>query len=462
MGLKRVWLIDDDQAVNEMMCDFLKKNKYETESFENADQAFAKLQTLEKDDIDEIDAIVTDLNMPGMDGMEFVERMKKFAPDIPIIMVTAFATIDSAIEATKKGAFCYISKPFKLTEFDVSISKAVQLRNLKRENTQLKTQLKDGWKFGKLIGKSRPMLEVFGQIKQLAKARATVLVTGESGTGKELVARAIHDNGKRADKPFVAINCTAIPDTLLESELFGHIKGSFTGANENKIGLFEEADGGTLFLDEIGDLDMNLQAKILRALQEKKIKPVGSSKEKSVDVRVIAATHKDLKKAIKDGLFREDLYYRLGVLPIHLPPLRQRKEDIPLLAQFFLNKYASLNESKAKSFSSEALEKLMNYRWDGNVRELENVIERMVVLTDAESITADRLPSLEKTTPGDLFSDNVSDWPTLEEFSNRYIRFILDKTGGKKEKASQILGINRRTIYRKEKEFSDQNESSFV
>ena len=456
---RNIWIIDDDPAINQMLKDFLADLQYSTKVFSSADQAFEFIRDDENISIDEIDAIVTDLNMPGMDGLEFIERMKKFAPDIPIIMITAFATIDSAIEATKKGAFCYLAKPFKLKEFEVSLEKAIQLRDLKLENARLLNNVKDHWRFDQIIGKSRSMMEVFDQIQKIAPSQATVLITGESGTGKELVARAIHNRGKRKQKPFIPINCTAIPDTLLESELFGHAKGAFTGAIDNKVGLFEEADGGTIFLDEIGDLDMGLQAKILRTLQEKTIKPVGSNKEKKVDVRIVVATHKDLKLAIKEGRFREDLYYRLSVLPIHLPPLRQRKDDIPLLATHFLKKYAKLNESQTEKFSGEALKALTEFRWDGNVRELENIIERMVIMCEGKIITEDFLPKLDKTNPGELFSDSVSDWPTLEEFNNRYIRLVLKKTGGKKEKAAQILGINRRTIYRKEKElFGESGE----
>ncbi len=450
MQSRKIIVIDDDVAMREMVEDYLQSKKLNFESFSLASEAFKKIQT---EDLSTIDLIITDQNMPEMDGIEFTQRMQKFAPEIPVLIMTAFASIDSAIEATRLGAFAYLSKPFKLTELEVSIQKAKNLRDLKRENTQLKTSVKNQWRYGRMIGKSQPMREVFDLIDRVALAHSTVLITGDSGTGKELVARAIHEKSSRKDKAFIAINCTAIPENLLESELFGHMKGSFTGALFDKKGLFEEAQGGTLFLDEIGDLDINLQAKLLRVLQEKTIKPVGANREKNIDVRVITATHKNLFKATKENLFREDLYYRLSVLPIQLPALSQRREDIPLLAQFFLEKYATLNNSKVRAFSNQALEELMGYPWNGNVRELENVIERLCVLTNGEMIQTTQLSSQQDQLGSDDFFQNAtSRWPTLEELNNRYIDLVLTKTGGRKEKAAQILGINRRTLYRREKD----------
>ena len=449
---KKILVIDDDASMKEMVEEFLNSRGYDCISFDLADQAFSSIQEM---NLEDVDAIVTDQNMPGMNGVEFVQRMKKRAPEIPVIIMTAYASIDSAIEATRLGAFSYISKPFKLTEFEVTLQKAIQLRSLKKENQDLKQSVKSGWRFGKLIGKSRLMREVFELIDRVSGANSTVLVTGESGTGKELVARAIHDRGNRSAKPFIAINCTAIPDNLLESELFGHVKGSFTGAIGDKIGLFEEANGGTLFLDEIGDLDLNLQAKLLRVLQERKIKPVGANKEKPIDVRVIAATHKDLNKSISEELFREDLYYRLSVLPLHLPSLRQRKEDIPLLVQHFLEKYSSVNNTEKKTLSENALEELVSYNWNGNVRELENMVERLTVLNKGNLIETTGLNIQSAHETEDFFAQATEDWPTLEQLNNRYIDLVLIKTGGRKEKAAQILGINRRTLYRREKETKD-------
>ncbi len=450
MSNPKIIVIDDDIAMREMVEDFLQSKKYNCQSFSLASEAFKSLQ---EDNLEDVQAIVTDQNMPEMDGVEFVQRMQKLAPDIPVIIMTAYASIDSAIEATRLGAFAYLSKPFKLTEFEVSLQKAIHLRELKKENDSLKQSVKSGWKFGSIIGKSRLMTEVFATIERVAPAQSTVLITGDSGTGKELVARAIHDRSRRSDKPFIAINCTAIPENLLESELFGHMKGSFTGAIADTKGLFEEADGGTLFLDEIGDLDMALQAKLLRVLQEKMIKPVGANREKKVDVRVITATHKNLQKAIEDDLFREDLYYRLSVLPIQLPPLRQRKEDIPLLANFFLEKYSRLNNATAKAFSPQAMQELINHQWNGNVRELENIVERLCVMSGDEIIESTHIESSHgKANSEDFFLSSTQDWPTIEELNRRYMDLVLEKTGGRKEKAAQILGINRRTLYRREKD----------
>lgn len=457
--MSKILVIDDDSAMREMVEDFLKTKKYNCESFTTASQAFESLQSR---DLGEIDVIISDQNMPGMDGVEFVQRMQKLEAQIPVIIMTAYATIDNAVEATRLGAFSYISKPFKLNEFEVTLQKALHLRDLKRENENLKQSVKSGWRYGEIIGKSRVMLEVFHTIDRVAPALSTVLITGDSGTGKELVARAIHQRSPRKDKAFIAINCTAIPENLLESELFGHMKGSFTGAFGDKKGLFEEAEGGTLFLDEIGDLDMALQAKLLRALQEKKIKPVGANREKEINVRVITATHKDLQKAISDENFREDLYYRLSVLPIHLPPLRQRREDIPLLAEFFLNKYSKINSSKSKSFSRKAMQELLDHAWNGNVRELENVVERLTVMSQDLVIESSLIEPKQKAGDmDDFFLHSTQDWPTIEQLTNRYMDLVLKKTGGRKEKAAQILGINRRTLYRHEKEnenLSTENE----
>lgn len=450
-----VVLVDDDNEMREMVHDFLESEGYAVESFPLATEAYDTLSrsATKFGEISNIDLVITDINMPQMDGLEMLARMKKLAADIPVILITAFSSIESAIEATKIGAYDYIVKPFKLTEVEVIISRAVSLRNLKRENVLLKKQIRTKWSYSNIIGKSKSMREVFDLIDRVAKATANVLITGESGTGKELVARAIHEQGKRVNKPYVAVNCTSIPENLLESELFGHVKGSFTGAIANKKGLFEEANGGTIFLDEIGDLDLSLQAKILRAIQERKIKAVGDTKDKDIDVRIITATHKDLKKAITEGCFREDLYYRLSVIPIMLPALRERKDDIPLLANFFLQKYAALNDSTVKGFTNEALQKLISVRWNGNVRELENVIERMVVLSSKEMIDVEDLPEFEAQNVDSFFVQAVSDWPTIHQLEKRYIKLVLEKTGNRKEKASQILGINRRTLYRKEHEY---------
>lgn len=449
-----VYIIDDDAGMASMLKDFLTGLQFEVRAFVSAQEAFTQLN-------EDVQLVITDLRMPGMDGMSFIDQAKRRFPGLPIILITAFGSLENAIEATKKGAFHFITKPLKLTELQVYIEKALHLRHLQKQNQFLRKEWRTQHSFAGIIGKSAPMQAIFDLIQRVAPTSANVLIQGDSGTGKEMVARAIHQLGPRKDKPFVAINCTAIPDNLLESELFGHAKGSFTGAIQRKKGLFEEADGGIIFLDEIGDMDLSLQSKILRVLQEKRIRAVGDNQDKAVDVRIIAATHKDLKAAIRDGRFREDLYYRLSVIPILIPPLRHRTDDIGLLAYYFLDKANAHNGKSINGFTSDAMQTLMSLPWEGNVRELENVIERAVVLCQSNMIDRTDLPRPESLSPDAFLSQVNEELPTLEDMEKRYIRFILDKTGGKKEKAAHILGINRRTLYRKEREYGwvEENES---
>ncbi len=450
----RIVVVDDDAEMRSLLQDSLESDGYGVSAFSSAPAALEALGSggaLAADcEAGDIDLIISDIKMPQMDGIEFTRRVKSERPEIPVILITAFGSIETALEAMRKGAFHYIVKPFKLAEISVSVQKGIEHRSLTRDNTALKRELKKTWGQGDIIGKSAAMRQVFDLVERVAPAAANVLITGESGTGKEMVARAIHGRGPRAGRPFVAINCTAIPETLLESELFGHAKGSFTGAYQRKRGLFEEAEGGTLFLDEIGDMNFALQAKLLRVIQERKIRAVGENTDRSIDVRIIAATHKDLKKAIQDGIFREDLYYRLSVIPIVIPPLRHRADDIPLLADFFLRKAAAANGSRVGGFTRRAMTRLLSGRWEGNVRELENVVERAVVLAQGQWVDEADLPDPGSQTPEEFYAQATRDFPTLEELEKRYIRLVLEKTGGKKEQASQILGINRRTLYRKE------------
>lgn len=451
----KILVVDDDQEMKSMMQDFLQGQGYEVQAFSLGTDAFEMVKsTLDaQGDWPELDLVVSDIQMPEMDGLELTQRLHRMLPDLPVILVTAFGSIDSAIEATRQGAHDYLVKPFQLKELGIRVEKAVQLRQLKKENTILRREVKKNWTYAQMIGKSRAMKNVFDMIDRVSSATANVLIQGESGTGKELVARAIHEQGVRKRGPFVAINCTAIPDALLESELFGHAKGAFTGAIAKKKGLFEEAHGGTLFLDEIGDLDLALQAKLLRVIQEKRIKPVGDNEYKDIDVRIISATHKDLQKAVKEELFREDLFYRLSVIPLVIPPLRHRREDIPLLANFFMEKFSASNISPVRGFTKAAVNKMMLAPWDGNVRELENMIERVVVLTNKELVDAEDLPLQGEADSEDFFASTNADLPTLEQLEKRYMKHVLDRVGGKKEKAAQILGINRRTLYRKEREY---------
>lgn len=453
-----VVIVDDDQEMRSLLQDFLTNEGYQVTPFSLASDALAALEPGKP--LTDVDAVVSDIRMPGIDGLDFTSKMHQVLPDIPVILITAFGSIETAIDAMRRGAFHYVVKPFKLAEMGVHIDRAVEHRKLQRENSVLRQEIKRSWAVGNVIGKSAGMRAVFDLIARVSQATANVLITGESGTGKEMIARAIHESGPRANKPFVAINCTAIPETLLESELFGHAKGSFTGAIQRKRGLFEEANGGTLFLDEIGDMNVSLQSKLLRVIQEKKVRPVGDNVVRDIDVRIIAATHKDLKAAIKEARFREDLYYRLSVIPIVVPPLRNRKDDIPLLADYFLRKYAAMNGSRVTGFTKRAMNKLVNLKWEGNVRELENVIERAVVLASSALIDESDIPSPETASPEQFFASSTMDFPTVDQLERRYISLVLEKTGGRKDKAAQILGINRRTLYRKEREYGLITEDS--
>jgi two-component system response regulator HydG len=456
-------IIDDDHEMRQLISEFLKSRGYETHTFASAKDALSALSpdgTLGSGTAHgDLDAIISDIRMPEMDGIRFAKEAKELRPEIPVILITAFGSVETAIEAMKNGAFHYVIKPFKLTDLEIHVERALEFRKLQRDNTALRHEMKKNWSYSNVIGKSEGMKTIFDLVSRISGATSNVLITGESGTGKEMIAKAIHESGPRANKPFVAINCTAIPENLLESELFGHAKGSFTGAIQRKRGLFEEANGGTIFLDEIGDMNVLLQSKLLRVIQERKIRAVGENTAIDVNVRVIAATHKDLKAAMKDGRFRDDLYYRLSVIPIQIPPLRHRKEDIPLLAEHFLRKYSAAGNSRVRGFTRRAISKLMGMKWEGNVRELENVVERAVVLCSEPLVDEHDIPSSETRNADEFFGDATNDFPTITKLEERYIRLIMEKTGGRKDKASQILGINRRTLYRKEREYGMVNSA---
>jgi two-component system response regulator HydG len=452
----RIVIVDDDLEMRSLLTDYLQAEGFETVAFPVATDALEALSpggSLSADLPEgDIDMIVSDIKMPQMDGLEFTTRLQQLRPELPVILITAFGSIETAIEAMRRGAFHYVVKPFKLAEMGVNVDRAVEHRKLQRDNTALRQEVRKTFSMGNVIGKSAAMKAIFDLVSRVSHATANVLITGESGSGKEMVARAIHQGGPRAAKPFIAINCTAIPESLLESELFGHAKGSFTGAIQRKRGLFEEAEGGTLFLDEIGDMNPLLQSKLLRVIQERKIRAVGDNIDKPMDVRIIAATHKDLKAAIREGRFREDLFYRLSVIPIVIPPLRNRRDDIPLLGEHFLRKYSAMNNSKVKGFTKRAVAKLLGQKWEGNVRELENVVERAVVLCSGSLIDEEDIPTQETQNAESFFSGAIEDFPTVAQLEERYIKVILEKTAGRKDKAAQILGINRRTLYRKERE----------
>jgi two-component system, NtrC family, response regulator HydG len=456
-GKGRIVIVDDDKEMRSLLEDFLASEGFRVHVFPLALDALEELGPsgrlgLDKEEGD-VDVVLSDIKMPQLDGLEFASRLQTLRPEVPIILITAFGSIETAIEAMRRGAFHYVVKPFTLAEMAVNIDRAMEHRKLQRDNTALRREVKRGWSMGEMIGKSVGMKAVFDLVTRVSNASANVLVTGESGTGKEMVARAIHESSSRAGKSFIAINCTAIPEALLESELFGQAKDSQGGASQHKPGLFEEADGGTLFLDEISDMNVPLQSKLLRVIQERKVRGVGESVVRDIDVRVIAATHKDLKAAIRDGRFRDDLYYRLSVVPIIIPPLRHRPEDIPLLAEHFLKKYVATNNLKVRGFTRRAMGKLVGMKWDGNVRELENVVERAVVLAAGHMVDEADIPAPESVSAEQFFGDATRDFPTLEQLEKRYIKIVLDKSGGRKDKAAQILGINRRTLYRKERDY---------
>jgi DNA-binding NtrC family response regulator len=363
----------------------LEEEGYEVEIALSGKEAYEKMKA------HPFDIVITDLKMPGIGGMEILRTFRKDYPDSIIIMITGFSTVETAVEAMKLGAFDYIPKPFTPDEVSIVVKKAIEKKSLMLENIYLRQELQEKYGFHNIVGKSKKMQEIYRIIAKVAMTDSTVLITGQSGTGKELIARAIHFNSPRREKQFVPVDCAVLSENLLESELFGHVRGSFTGAVTTKPGLFEVADGGTVFLDEVGNISLSIQAKLLRVLQEREFTPVGGTKAKKVDIRLIAATNKDLEKMIKEEVFREDLYYRLNIVPLYLPALKERQEDIPLLAVHFLKKYAEEMGKAIKGFTPEAMERLMRYPWPGNVRELENVVERTVVMIDDEMVRVEHL-----------------------------------------------------------------------
>jgi DNA-binding NtrC family response regulator len=394
--------------------------------------------------------------MAGMSGIELLKGIRSLDPTVPVIMMTAYASLDTAIEAVNHGAFHYFVKQTKNEEIKLVIRRAIEMRNLKRENKVLRHELKTTTKPRSIIGNSARIQEVFDTVRKVAKSDSTVLLCGESGTGKELFAREIHQASARASGPFVSINCGAVPESLLESELFGHVKGSFTGAIRDKEGLFSVARGGTFLLDEVGETSLSIQVKLLRVLQERETVPVGGQKPVKVDVRVIAATNADLEQEVERGTFRPDLFYRLNVIPIVLPPLRSRAEDIPLLVDHFLRQYCAASERPLMEVDPEALRALQEYHWSGNVRELENVIERSVILEEGPRLTAESLPErvLDGKRPSRMLQPDSgpadgSMVGTLEDIERRYLVDVLEQTGWQKKRASAILGINSSTLYRK-------------
>ncbi len=449
---KKILIIDEEDNFRHMLSVILKKEKYEIETAANGEEGLQKLAS------GTFDQILCDIRMPGMDGLDFLREVQKSGCDGSIIMMSAYGTVDTAIEAMKLGAYDYISKPFKPDEIILTLRKAEERERLRRENEQLRRVVRKEHSFENIVSKNEKMQKIFEVIRKVAQYKSTILITGESGTGKELVARALHYNSDRAENPFIPVNCGAIPENLLESELFGHTKGAFTDAIRTKKGLFEEADGGTLFLDEIGELPPQLQVKLLRVLQDGEIRRVGDSRSIQIDVRIVAATVKDLIREVNEGRFREDLYYRLNVLPIHIPPLRERKEDIPLLVTHFIQHYSQSLNKKVVGIEPRALEVLMNYPWYGNVRELENTIERAIVLADKENIELDNLPNeilhfQEKAPLPPLADEEYSIKKATKILETNLIRRALEKTKGNHTHAARLLEISHRALLYKIKEY---------
>lgn len=440
-----ILVVDDEPEMRALMRDVLQERGHQVTLAENGRDALKRLG--EEDYV----VVLTDLRMKGMEGIELLTEIKRAYPDMNVILMTAFGSVETAVEAMKQGAYDYLVKPVKTEELIRVTERAVREGTLRREVNHLRREVHKEYSFHQILGKSKPMREVFDLIRRVADSPTNVLITGESGTGKELVAKAIHYNSERRDGPFIPVNCAAIPEALLESELFGHMKGAFTDAKSDKRGLFEEAQKGTLLLDEISELPTLLQAKLLRAIQEREIRRVGSTRAVPVNVRIIAATNLNLSEEVKAKRFREDLYYRLNVIEIRLPPLRERREDIPLLVEAFLRKCAEASHKEVRGMTESALALLIDYPWPGNVRELENVIERAVILSRGERIVPEDLPpTITGTRGGKRVMDEAAERTLpLEKVEREYILRILEKTGGNKYQAAQVLGIDRKTLYRK-------------
>ena len=448
--MARVLIVDDDPVILEVIGEILTTNGHEVVAAPNG---VAGIRELERK---YFDLVLTDLVMPDVDGMEVLDHVVTKSPKTICIILTGHGTIKSSVEAIKKGAFDYITKPITADELLVVIEKALKFRNLEEENLRLKKELQQTYGYDNLVGTSNVIKKIYELIEKVADTDGTVLISGASGTGKELIARAIHYSSSRSDRPLVVINCGAIPEELLESELFGHEKGAFTGAYKSRIGRFEMANGGTIFLDEIGEMSPALQVKLLRVLQEKKFERVGGTKTIHVDVRIIAATNKNLTTAINKGKFREDLYYRLNVIPMKVPPLKQRKSDIPLLIDHFLKKFQKGAEKKITGFSPDVMDAMLRYDWPGNVRELENVIKRLTILCDDEVVTVNDLPEhiphkgkAVRVVDEDLFEKGVTLHDAVEDYEKKLILNALERSDWVKTKAAKLLNINRTTLVEK-------------
>jgi two-component system response regulator HydG len=446
MSKHRILIVDDHLEMARTIADYLGQRSMEAVAVASAEEALAQLGA------EPFDALLTDLRMKGMDGLDLLDAAHRLDPGLPVVVMTAFGGIDSAVASIQRGAYHYVTKPFKLDVVRVLLERACEERQLRDENRRLRRAVGDC--YADMIGKSQPMQELFALLERVAQVTSPALVLGETGTGKELVARALHQNGPRANGPFVAINCAALPEALLESELFGHTRGAFTGATQARRGQFLDADGGTLLLDEIGELSLPLQARFLRVLESGEVHALGSDTVRKVDVRIVAATHRPLSDLVHRGEFREDLYFRLKVLPIALPPLRERGDDIRLLAEHFLMRARQrVPQAKPRSFGADAVASLMAHRWPGNVRELQHVVERLAVTSDLDVLDASALHGvLEPPKPESTLAPAAFEkMPSLRELEQQYIDHVLERTAGNKTKAAEILGIDPSTLHRREK-----------
>ncbi len=437
----KILLVDDTLEMAEMLAEGLNDRGYDAKAVASGREATARIES------ESFDAIVTDLRMQPVDGFALLARSRELDPDRPVIIMTAYSAIDSAVEAIRLGAYHYLAKPFKLDELVLFLERALDDVRVRREAASLRRALREQIGSAGILGRSKAMKMVFDVIGRVADSRAPVLITGETGTGKSLVAAAIHAASRRAAAPFVAVNCAAIPEQLLESELFGHVRGAFTGATENRDGLFAEAHGGTLFLDEIGEMSLALQAKLLHAIEHHRVRPVGGSREREIDVRIVAATHRDLARRVAQGTFREDLLYRLDVVGIELPPLRARPEDIPeLVAHFFADAKARYPQSRVSRLSSDALARLLDHRWPGNVRELSHVIERLVLLGHDEEVRAEELPGALRTEAAASTTQFSGDVIPMREMQRRYAAWALEASGGIRNRAAEKLDVDIKTL----------------
>ena len=452
---QNVLVVDDDHDMRALLRDVLEEHGYKVTLAPNGQEALKSLRE------GEYPVVLTDLRMKGIQGIELLAEIKRSFPDTNVILMTAFGSVETALEAMKQGASDYLMKPVKNDDLLRVTERSFREAMLRSEINRLRREVNKEYSFNQILGKSKPMREIFDLIRRVADSPTNILITGESGTGKELVAKALHYNSERKDAAFVAVNCAAIPEQLLESELFGHMRGAFTDAKVDKRGLFEEAAKGTLFLDEISELPLMLQAKLLRAIQEKEIRRLGANRPIAVDTRLIAATNLNLSEEVKAKRFREDLYYRLNVIEMRLPPLRDRREDIPLLVDAFLNKFGQARGKDVKGVSETTLALLIDYAWPGNVRELENVIERAVTLTRGDKILPDDLPATIQGSRGDrrVLDEAAEKMHPLHEIEKEYIRKILEKMGGNKYQAAQVLGIDRKTLYRKLGEMDESEKN---